>query len=414
MMAKVVACITTRDGKPDFHVHRKLQAACQYAADVGIETSLAVTADNFSIGKARNSAVLAFLEDKDATHLFFVDNDVHIQEDAIVVLVAMDKPISAGCYASFKTPPNHPGMHKPYITVKKEGAWYTTWWDGVVQVDGAGTGCMLIRRDVFEEMKYPWFVWREYVEDGVIKHKSDDIDFCDRAIAQGLSVWAHGNVRCGHIKTTDASCFIFEDKVLDVDWHGPRTVAQQMRWPDYGSHVPAIQTVLSECSIRTAVEYGSGRFSTPVILAHDELESLVSYESDAKWAMDTRRRNEDERLECVLCPVEQMAEHLHPEVDLVLIDCDTVNKDGAHVAGSFDARLDLLREYEKTRCIVVLHDYNFEDIKPTVDESSFKYRSVYTPSHGPQTVVLSNAVDVSSLNWVDSNRKSLELEPVEA
>lgn len=401
---KVTACITTRDGKPDWIVYRRLSEAAKYAAKHDIEVDTCVSADAYSVAVCRNRAVAAFLQDPSATHLFFLDNDVHIQEDALTLLAGMDAPIAAGCYPSFKTPPRTYSLHKPYITVQKDGVWYLQWWQGPRDVDAAGTGCMLIRRDVLEYLGYPWFVWREWLEDdGEVHRLSDDIDFCRRATEAGFNIKAHGNVRCGHIKQTDAACFIFEDRTLDIQWNGPLSLRAQNSWPEYGSHVPALQAALKYLGPCDVVEYGAGRFSTPEILRHD-VNSLTTYESDFTWVVDTQTRNNDERLTVNLCPVDRMCRAIHEDADLVFIDCDTINEDGGHHMGSLAGRIDLLKAYESTDAVVIIHDYNFADVKPHVDAANYTHRLIYKPLAGPETAILSNSVDVSQWDVPHSQR----------
>ena len=64
--------------------------------------------------------------------------------------------------------------------------------EGIVELDAAGSAGMLIRRDVLETMEQPWFL------NGP---RSEDIVFCERAVAAGFRVHADVACRLGHILT---------------------------------------------------------------------------------------------------------------------------------------------------------------------------------------------------------------------
>jgi hypothetical protein len=92
-----------------------------------------------------------------------------------------------------------PFYENAYKYVPKDGA-YTEWpnKDKLQKVDAVGTGCILFARRVFEnpEMRKAPFQ-RTYYEDGTVE-KGPDIAFCERAKAQGFSIFAHYDYRCQH------------------------------------------------------------------------------------------------------------------------------------------------------------------------------------------------------------------------
>jgi hypothetical protein len=312
-------------------------------------------------------------------------------------------------------------MCKPYLTIKKDDKWLLRWFDGPLEVDGAGTGCMLIRRDVFEALGHPWFRWPEWIDEekGTLERMSDDIDFCNRARDKGFKVVAHGNVRCGHIKQCDVANFVFEDKVLDIQWNGPSTIPVQEAWPDYGSHVPALVSLANAFRIEYVVEYGSGRYSTPTFLNKNLFPDVVkvdSYEDDSTWGVDTVRRNPDDRLSMHLGSLASMTKSLHMDADLVMVDTSEDNSEDP--ARWFDTRIALIEAYKDFQGLLVVHDSNFRQIRPTLEKLPFKFRAEYVPevlsSTGipVPTMVLSNGIDLSGLEWVDCPRKVISKTPV--
>ena len=229
-MIKVMACITTRDSRPDFHVFTRLRLAAEYSyTSSGTSVEIAIAADPYSVALCRNRAVMRFLTNPENTHLFFVDNDVHIQRDALDLLLSLDASVAVGCYPSIKGAPEERYRLFPYLLVQREGGWLATWFDGPLEVEKAGTGCMLIKREVLEALGYPWFRWveRPNFDAREIRSTSDDMDFSERARDANFRIIAHGNVRCSHFKEFDVANLIYEDRVLDVVWLGPQTLEQQ-------------------------------------------------------------------------------------------------------------------------------------------------------------------------------------------
>jgi GT2 family glycosyltransferase len=212
----VLACIPTRDGNPPPGPFDKLGAACQHVAQTGrAAASIVVHESRYGVANCRNKAVADFLQAKDYTHLLFVDDDVYVPQETLLRLLMVNKDIACGCYPSIK---HRPGELQvvTYVVVKERGGWHRNWFKGVRKVEAAGTGCMLIKRSVFDRIAFPWFRWGEYLIEGQYKEQSDDVDFCTRCNQAGVEVWADGDVRCGHVKPVDVSNFVTDgaDEVM--------------------------------------------------------------------------------------------------------------------------------------------------------------------------------------------------------
>lgn len=65
--------------------------------------------------------------------------------------------------------------------------------EAVVEVDAAGTGCMMIHRSVLEKVPRPWFSYRE--------GGTEDMYFCRKAKAAGFRVYGDLSVICSHSGT---------------------------------------------------------------------------------------------------------------------------------------------------------------------------------------------------------------------
>jgi hypothetical protein len=78
----------------------------------------------------------------------------------------------------------------------------------LIEVDFSGLGFTLIKKGVFEKLKYPWFypTWEEI--EGINKRLGydsmdalrEDIAFYNKAKRAGFAVWIDPNVRVGHDK----------------------------------------------------------------------------------------------------------------------------------------------------------------------------------------------------------------------
>ena len=95
---------------------------------------------------------------RDATHFFFLDDDVIAPNNVIPTLLAPNLPIVCGLYMAKKTKET-----RGLSAWMKRGAGYATiapQQNGrYAVVDVTGLGCVMIHRSVFERVPEPWFVW---------------------------------------------------------------------------------------------------------------------------------------------------------------------------------------------------------------------------------------------------------------
>jgi len=71
----------------------------------------------------------------------------------------------------------------------------------VIEIDGVGTGCLLIRRNVFEKIEKPYFEFL-FDEKGM-NRLSEDLNFCRKAQEAGFKIWADKRMGLHHFKTID-------------------------------------------------------------------------------------------------------------------------------------------------------------------------------------------------------------------
>jgi hypothetical protein len=161
--------------------------------------SLYPTVNISPVEKARNDIAKHFME-SDATHLLFVDSDTIPPVDAIMKLLALDKPIATAL--------------TPIVEFNEQTRNYWRKWNcvgmndvhmqpdtGLQQCKGAGSSCILIRREVFEKMPQPWYEFRYKDDNGKEKEISEDIMFVIKALSMGIETWADTSILCQHYKS---------------------------------------------------------------------------------------------------------------------------------------------------------------------------------------------------------------------
>jgi hypothetical protein len=149
------------------------------------------------LGVARDEIVKLSLEDPKITHIMWVDSDNICEkpEDpnlAISQLLQCNVPIVSGLYRA----------------KQKEGFNWAAWMDAklpdkigftpivdytgnFLQVDVIGFGFCLIKREVFEKIPPPWFLWDK-------PSPSEDFNFCIKARQYGYNINVYTDVQLGH------------------------------------------------------------------------------------------------------------------------------------------------------------------------------------------------------------------------
>ena len=130
----------------------------------------------------------------ECTHLLFIDHDMKFPAYTIEHLIKQDKDIIAVPY-NYKYLPqetmvkffdeNGDMAKKPQ---EMPGEPFKVW--------GLGTGCMLIKMDVFKKIKPPYFQMT-YFEDGRVDI-TEDIAFCMKARENGYDLWCEPTLKLTH------------------------------------------------------------------------------------------------------------------------------------------------------------------------------------------------------------------------
>lgn len=126
--------------------------------------------------------------------VFFLDDDMIFEPDTLMRLLSANVPIIGGLYLTRRPPYysaagwKNPDGSARFLSAEDMNS------GKVLEVDWVGTGCMLIRREVFEVLEYPWFEAGRIHPDEM----SEDVWFCWKAKQAGLRVYIDTSVRLGH------------------------------------------------------------------------------------------------------------------------------------------------------------------------------------------------------------------------
>jgi hypothetical protein len=178
-------CYGGQLGEPYFRSMIKLAILCN---KYNIQYTISTLANESLITRGRNTLVSFFMENPQATHLFFIDADIEFNAEDVLRMVAYDKPIIVGAYpkkalnwdsiigaarneelqetsetieghssnyvVNFDFLKNDNGENTPQVQIE----------DNLVKLKDAGTGFMCIQKNVIQKMfdAHPEF---KYVND---------------------------------------------------------------------------------------------------------------------------------------------------------------------------------------------------------------------------------------------------------
>jgi FkbM family methyltransferase len=162
----------------------------------------------YNIDQVRN-LIAHWIVNTPYDYLFSVDSDIAFPPDTLVKLLAHDRDAVTGLYIQRK-----PGQHivEVYEDNGQGGAVNIEYARlknrGLVEVTGAGFGCILIKRAVFETIGYPQFKYHSAIDHA--NTISEDVFFCRRARECGFKIWADTSIKCRHIGLGE---FVIDDNI---------------------------------------------------------------------------------------------------------------------------------------------------------------------------------------------------------
>jgi hypothetical protein len=215
---------------------------------LGIDWSVETMTNESLISRARNTLTARFLSNPAATHLMFIDADIGWEPHHLLMLLDADRDVIGGLYPMKSLPVR-------WCINSFEGAQQQ---DHLQEVSKTGTGFMLIKRSVFEQLdQHPAvkpFVndlglpkdldpyMRTYfdtaVRDG--RYYSEDWTFCENWRDLGGQVWVDTRVLLRHTGT-----YVFDFAAQDRLYQDLRALGGEA--PPEPPEPPAVKTtVLAE------------------------------------------------------------------------------------------------------------------------------------------------------------------------
>ena len=187
------------------------------------------------VTRARNTLAAAFLARKDCTHLMFVDADIEFEWPSILRLLDYDKDVVVGAYP--KKGIDWEDLHNDIsagIVPKHDTELHSTSYalnfektddgkliseNGLFKLKDAGTGFMLIKREVFTtlitnfpDIKYTndiniqssvsdefYAFFDTSIDPDSNRYLSEDYTFCRRWQSVGGKIWLDPNIQLNHI-----------------------------------------------------------------------------------------------------------------------------------------------------------------------------------------------------------------------
>jgi hypothetical protein len=182
---KVALCQPCRVARPGYvHDVQNLVMYTMRAAGDLLELGVLVEASTY-IHKGRNNLVAAALK-AGVTHVLFLDDDMRFPKDTLGRLLAHRVPVVGANYVTRGVDVDL-GRPRP-LAVKDGGKLVYTREDstGLEEVEGLGTGVMLIEASQFAKVSFPWF---ETYYDKQGRHHGEDYDFCAKVRKAGGRVF---------------------------------------------------------------------------------------------------------------------------------------------------------------------------------------------------------------------------------
>lgn len=142
-----------------------------------------------------------------AKYIMFLDDDVLIPPNGISRLFRLNAPIATGLVFT-KADPSLPVIFRG----RGEGNFLDWRLGDIVEADGAGLACCLIKTEVFEMIEPPWFAWEieeETGEEGEVHRRKigEDLYFYEKANEAGIRALCDTSVLCGHLDVESGEIF---------------------------------------------------------------------------------------------------------------------------------------------------------------------------------------------------------------
>jgi hypothetical protein len=125
--------------------------------------------------------------DANATHLLWLDTDLHFPPTVVDTFLKHNKDIVAATYSTRYSPYKNVAFTNPDNIEERLDATH-----GLHKVWAVGMGCMMIKAEVFDKLPKPWFAHQYNNETD--NFSGEDIYFCNQAYKHDIDVWIDADV----------------------------------------------------------------------------------------------------------------------------------------------------------------------------------------------------------------------------
>ena len=200
-LKKIAICVPARDVVNTGFAYdlAMMMAHWTYKNASNADNIMLYTSMGTLIVNQRQDLVIKALEDG-CTHILFLDSDMRFPKDTLCRLLAHDKPIVAGSYATRRLPvktvafASDEGWDCVYSTPDKMG---------LEAVAAVGMGCMLLNTKIFDTMTMPFFMIGYSQKTN--QFTGEDIFFCRKARSLGIDILIDHELsrELGHLGTLE-------------------------------------------------------------------------------------------------------------------------------------------------------------------------------------------------------------------
>ena len=146
---------------------------------------------NSLVYDARESIVKSFLDSK-CEALMMIDSDMTFHPQSIEFLERHNKPyVTAKAFK--RVEPYQPCFYTK--VERRDEGWYmespVEYGEGLLKIEGSGMACCLIRREVFDKIKSPYF----FPEVNL----GEDLTFCQKLKLENIDMYVDTTLQFGHL-----------------------------------------------------------------------------------------------------------------------------------------------------------------------------------------------------------------------
>ena len=199
----------------------------------------------YSVSQVRNLIANWVVNGYD--YLFAVDHDVIFDKLTLKKMIEHDKPLVSGIYRQ-RLPVQAIEIYDLNLKRMKYEDIHSK---GLIRIGACGFGCVLVKKEVFSAIGYPWFVYHE-----ALNHNdtfSEDLDFCKKALERNIEMYCDTSIICGHYGHKN---YEIEFNKIENENSRLRELSSQRLLPQ--DHINYLQYMKTDLNINPKIIYDIG------------------------------------------------------------------------------------------------------------------------------------------------------------